>query len=108
MFGGRQQYTQSRNNADAKPGWKEARTGYRCVDELEICLPHKAASVRDLDGARTVPRNAVVYARDREMRGLEPRTVISGVERNRGGKTVFGGSDGLRTLVFAEQVRIVK
>ena len=37
-----------------------------------------------------------------------PRIEISGVEYTRNMKTIFGGSDGIRTIIFPTMVRIVR
>ena len=65
---------------------------------------HKNASVRDLDGTKTVPRNMITYVVSKK----EPRTCVSGVEFSRDIKEVLGGPDDIRTMIFPNTVKSIR
>lgn len=89
-------------------GWGCTHGRYFCLDGKPIDAPHRTASVRDLDEQVSVPASCVRYARDAREYGLQPRIVVSGVELCRDMVSVFGGSDGIRTITLPPQVRNIR
>ena len=92
----------------AERGWSGHRGRYACRDGAEAIVLRRTANVRDLGERKTVPGSGVAYARDEHSRALLSRIEVSGVEYDRGMETVFGGSDGIRTVIFPRMVRNVR
>ena len=92
----------------AEKGWNGLRERYVCGDLKEVTVLCRTARVRDLDGRKTVPGSSVVYTRDYDTEALLPKIEISGVEYSRNMETVFGGSDGIRTMTFPNMVRAIR
>lgn len=91
----------------AERGWSGLRGRCVCRDGEAVPVMRRTASVRDLDERKTVPGSGVAYARD-DSGALLPRIEVSGVEYDRGMETVFGGSDGIRTMTFPNTVRTIR
>ena len=85
-------------------GWNSRCAHYGCRDGKCIEFVHKNASVRDLDGTKTVPRNIIMYTASKR----DVRTVVSGVEFGRDMKEIFGGPYDIRTIIFPNMVRTVR
>lgn len=85
-------------------GWNNQRNRYSCTDGAFIHRLCRTASVRDLDETKTVLRNAIRYTADER----EVRPAASGVEYDRNMAKIFGGPDGVRTIVFPTTVKIVR
>ena len=84
--------------------WNSKCTHYGCRGGKLIAVPRRTADVRDLDEIKTVPRNMIMYTVSKK----ELRTCISGVEFGRDLKTIFGGPDDVRTVIFPEMVRTIR
>ena len=87
-----------------RPGWDDEREDYSCRNGERIEVPHRSASVRELDRTKTVPRNWIAYA----VGEGGTRATISGVEFGRDMKMVFGGPDDVRTVIFPKMVRTIR
>ena len=85
-------------------GWNRKYNHYRCHDRKCIGVPHRSASVRDLDETKIVPRNMITYTASKK----ELRMCISGIKFSRDMTKVFGGSDDIRTVIFPNMVRTVR
>ena len=86
------------------PGWDDERGDYSCRNGEHVEVPHRSASVRDLDETKAVPRNMIRYSAGKR----EPRACISGVEFGRDMKEIFGGPDDIRTMIFPKMVRTIR
>ena len=89
-------------------GWDDACEEYTCGDEIRVVVPHKTAGVRDPRGSKTVPKNGVRYARDARTHSLETRIGVSGAGFCRDMGTIFGGAEGIRTIVFPKTVKTAR
>ena len=89
-------------------GWGCTHGRYFCRDGKPVDAPRRTASVRDLDEQVAVPASCVRYAWDARAYGPQPRIVVSGVELCRDMTSIFGGSDGIRTITFPDTIRTVK
>ena len=88
----------------ARSGWNARHESYACLDKRMLYIPRRTTNVRDLDETKTVRKSAIRYtAGDREV-----RVTASGIEYNRNMITIFGGSDGVRTITFPETVRVIR
>ena len=85
-------------------GWDDEREDYTCRDWKLIMVPHVTAKVRNLDKTKNIPRNMICYV----VGEKKTKTTVSGIEFSRDMKKVFGGSDGIRTVVFPATVRTVR
>ena len=92
----------------AERSWNGLRGRYACRDGKAVTVLRRTASVRDLGERKTVPGSGVAYARDGRSGALLPRIEVSGVEYDRSMETVFGGSDGARTMTFSNTVRTIR
>ena len=88
-------------------GWDAAHRQYTCRDGMPVEVPCKTAFIRNLDETKILPSSGIRHARDAKKR-LQPRTVISGVEFNRNMRVLFGGSEGIRTIIFPSALRTIK
>ena len=61
-------------------------------------------SVHELGGTRTIPRNGILY----RASAREFDLAVSGTELDRSMAKLFGGPDGIRTVVFPRTVRCVR
>ena len=96
----------TKRNPDRYPqhGWDDEHTVYACPDGKYVRVPHRSANVRDLDEMKIVPRNSIRYTAGKKEVG----TTVSGVEFDKRMITIFGGSDGIRTMIFPNMVRAVR
>ena len=85
-------------------GWDGGRKAYTCLDSVPILVPRRTASLRDPDEAKIVPRSGIVYGISKK----EPRIAVSGAEFSRDMRTVFGGPDDAKTIIFPSMVRTVR
>ena len=92
--------------AHRKTSWNTVRRQYTCGDGTRIKVPRRTADIRDLDETKTVPSSGVTYARD-SLEEFQPRIAVSGVEFDRSMRMLFGGSDGIRTIIFPSMLRTV-
>ena len=77
-----------------------------CKDSMHVEVPCRTANIRDLDEVITLPSNGVTYEINaQEM--LQPRIAVSGVEFDRNMRVLFGGSEGVRTIIFPSILRTV-
>lgn len=67
-------------------------------------ISRRAANVRDLNKTKIVLRNGITYTIGKE----DVKISISGVELGRDMSSVFGGSDGIRTITFPAMVRTIR
>ena len=75
-----------------------------CLDGKSIEIPHRNASVRQLNSIKISPRNRITYkVNERDM-----KATVSGVEFDRDMRNIFGGPDGIRTMIFPTMVRTVR
>ena len=88
--------------------WNDVHEEYTCRDAKEIRIPHRKADVRSLNEIKTVHKNNVRYLRDTQTHELMMRIVVSGVEFDKNMETIFGGSDGIRTMIVPTMVRTVR
>ena len=88
-------------------GWDDTRSQYVCKDGVQVKVPFRTADIIDLDEESTLPSSGVRHARDAQGK-LRPRITISGVEFDRGMRTLFGGSEGVRTIIFPSMLRTVR
>ena len=72
-----------------------------------VKVPCRTANIRDLDETKIFPSSEVRHARDAQKRP-QPRIDISGVEFDRGMRTLFGSSEGIRTIIFPRTLKIVR
>ena len=93
-----------RTTGMAAGGWDCERGEYICWDGARICVPRMAASVRNLDETKTIPRNGIMYGADKK----KLRIAVSGTELSRDARIVFGGPGNVRTMVFPKTVRTVR
>ena len=75
---------------------------------MRVVVPHRAAGVRDPRGPKTVPKNCMRCARDPRTRSLETRIRVSGVGFCGDVGTIFGGAEGIRTIVFPKTVKTAR
>ena len=88
-------------------GWNTAHKQYECRDGRLVEVPCRtAAYVMDKDKTITRLSNTIRHARDAHEK-LQPRIAVSGVEFDRNMKVLFGGSDGIRTIIFPSMLKIV-
>ena len=88
----------------ARPGWHDGRAGYMCWDRTHVHVRHRTANARDLDETKTLPANIITYTASKR----DAKTIVSGVAFGRDLKTIFGGPDDIRTMIFPEMVRTVR
>ena len=88
-------------------GWNTVHKRYKCRDGMLVEVPCRtAAYVMGKDKTITRLSNTIRHARDAHDK-LQPRIAVSGVEFDRGMKTLFGGSEGIRTIIFPSMLKIV-
>ena len=88
-------------------GWNTAHKRYKCRDGMLVEVPCRtAAYVMGKDKTITRLSNTIRHARDAHEK-LQPRIAVSGVEFDRGMRLLFGGSDGIRTIIFPSMLKIV-
>ena len=75
---------------------------------MQVKPVRRTASVRNLDEWKTAPSNCITYTIGQQTSCLESRMVISGVEYSLDMKTVFGGPDDIRTIIFPVMVRTIQ
>ena len=77
------------------------------MDGTSVEVPFGTAYIRKLSKESTLPRSGVRHVRDAQKL-LQPRITISGVEFDRRMKTLFGGSDSIKTIIFPSILRTVR
>ena len=87
-----------------RSGWYDGRAGYMCWDRTHVHVLRRTANARDLDETRTLSRNIIMYTVSKR----EAKTIVSGVVFGRDLKTIFGGPDDIRTMIFPEMIRTVR
>lgn len=97
---------QNQNAPDETRGWSIGCEKYTCTDRVSITVPRRTANIRDLRDQKTRPSNGIWYTA-RSQRYLL-RVAVSGVEFSGHMRTLFGGSDGVRTLILPKMVRAVQ
>lgn len=95
-------------NAPTLQGWNARRSRYACADHTHIQLSPRTAKLRDLNARVERPTNSIIYTKDRKSRRLKPTITPSGAALSRDMKSLFGGSDGIRTVTFPNTVRSVR
>ena len=93
-----------RMDESVRPGWDDEREDYSCRSGEHVEVPHRSASVRDLDETKTVRRNTITYIAGKG----NIRITVSGVEFNRDMTQIFGGPSDIRTAIFPEMVKIIR
>ena len=95
------------SHARTTTSWDATHRQYTCRDDTRVEVPCKTAFIRDLNKEKTLLSNWVRYVRDSHER-LQPRIAVSGVEFDRGMKTLLGGPYGIRTIIFPHTLKIVR
>lgn len=67
-------------------------------------VPRRCANIRHLNDIKRGPRNKIIYSGNAK----EPRISVPGAEFDRCMAVLFGGSDGVRTMIFPSMVRVVR
>ena len=89
-------------------GWSNERKGYRCSDDTAIKPMCRTMRIKRLNGYTSFPSSGITYARNPQTRTLSPRVGVSSTVFSRDVRTIFGGSDGIRTITFPTTVRTVR
>ena len=88
-------------------GWNTAHKRYKCRDGMLVEVRCRTtAYVMGKDKTMTRPSNMIIYTLDDKKRPWQG-IAVSSMYFSRGMKTLFGGSKGVRTIIFPSMLRIV-
>lgn len=93
-----------RTNGIRERGWDDECEEYTCWDGACFHVPRRSVDIKNLDEIKTVPKNMITYTVSEE----HVRATVSGVELSRNMRCIFGGSDGIRTMIFSTIIRSVR